>query len=1435
MAGAAPGHGTLGPALLRISDAQGDARGVGFLVTDELAFTCAHVVTAALGPADGARPAGDAEVAVDLPLAPAPARTRARVAQWLPAEDSGAGDIAILRLAAPLPGARPARLVEAGDAWGHPVRAFGFPAGRPYGVWHSGVLRDRQAGGWVQADLAAGGGYRVTAGFSGSPVWDDELGGVVGMITVAEAGEPPASYLIPTGTLLAAWPELRAHVLPPSPFRGLAVFREADAGIFHGRDAESAELADQVAAQRWTCLAGPSGCGKSSLALAGVAPRIRAEGYAVATLRPASGSGPTAALGAALLPLLEPDLPETARLARLPDVTALLARGMLPDVVAQVLRRQERDHLLIIVDQLEEAFGGTTATAAELAGLLFGDRLPEPVHVLATLRADFLEAALAHPAIGPVLRRGLYAIGALEPGRLWEIVTAPVDAIPGVTYESGLVERLLADTGDAPGALPLLGFTLDQLWRRQTAGRLTHEAYDALGGVTGGLGRHAEQEWNAQVGAGDEPAARRLLTALVRMPAGATAATRRTARRAELDDAQWEIARRLATSRLLVTGHSPEGTETVELAHEALIGGWPRLAGQVADDRAFLAWRETLRSDLDRWERSGRMPDLLPGPAVLAAAEPWLRERATDLSDSERSFLDQGRLRRRSQTRRRRTVWSGLALITALLVVFGTLFGYYRHVSGRRAAESGSRALAQYSTDQADGDPVLSAQLALAAYRTSPTREARNALMRAYLADNATDRVLTGPQDAPIGTGTAAVISGNGPAVEASLDGDVVLARSAGGRATVFTHATGGRVRTQRVSEGVQIAHPLVSGDGRRAGFLALDGELIWYDVHRNGTGEHLLGPAHRLPAVSGASGQPYDGYQAALSRDGRIAVALGESDLLWWDLDAPAGAPRSGRVPAPPGVPHGVRIAPDDRTLLVEGSVLPHGGSGYGVQAVDRTTGRTRTVVKGADIQAVKVSGDGTAVAACAERGIGEGITVWRQPVTGGAPDGRRAGYTENGTSCESLESVDASGRHATIGKSSWTNLVDLDRGTIAASIGLPPNSDALSPYAVLGTSGGVPTQISVGENRVVYTRITDLNRAIPAGTAVLTPDGRKVVTTLADGSRIGIVPLGVSKPAVRVYRPRPYWKPDLNDLVQFGPRSEQLAERVGRDRVMIRTAATLRPVREITTAPPPAGPDNRLTFFFERSGRLVTVSGTVVQRWDATSGRQLARYDANALHPDWSGGSPGLMVAGYPEPGRVAITVWGGRGVRVVDLATGRTEATLATGPDTDTVAFPGGGRYFALLRRGGAVELWRRDPPRRVLGPVGLGDDKSEFAIGFPTDDTFLLASHGLIHRYRFGDPAREEDVYDLGPDYTFQDASDDGRTVLTIDRQGTAVPLRLNPGVWRDTLCSIIGYRELTAGERAALPVDVPDGPLCPAPGTGAPNPGRPELLTDVGGF
>lgn len=728
------GPKALDAAVLRIRDAQGAAVGLGFLVTADRALTCAHVVSAALGLPAGARPDASAHLVVDLPLLAGSARdghsAEAQVEHWVAAQPSGTGDVAVLRLSTPLPGAQPVRLVEAQDVWGHPVRAFGFPAGRPGGVWHSGVLRARQSNGWVQADLAAH-GYRISRGFSGGPVWDEKLVGVIGMVAVAETGDPPAGYLVPTDGLLAAWPRLRELTLLPSPFRSLVPFQDADEAVFHGRSAETGELVGMLGRERWTTLVGPSGSGKSSLALAGVIPRMRAAGTCAVVVRPASGRSPLSALAAALLPLLEPELTATQQLERTPDLAGLLHRQGLADVVPRLPHRHATRQLLIVVDQFEELLTLDPEPVAELADVLFRDTLPSGVRVLTTLRADFLEAALAHPGLGPLCGRQIYALGPMSAGQLREIVTAPVDAIPGVYYEPHLVDRILADTSSEPGALALLGFTLDLLWQHQAGGLLTHHAYEELGGVTGALGAYADQAWDENVLPADEATARRLFTQLIRVPLGSAAATRRTVPRPELDTDQWRVAQELARTRLLVTDLSPEGRETVELAHEALITGWGRLRDWAGEDRSFLVWRESLRHDMDRWERGERAADLLPTTMALAGAQHWLRERAADLSDAERDYVRRGRAHRRRRTRRRRAVLAVVCVLALVASAFSVLAVRRGEDAAHKSAVVQSSRLAADAEAARAADPGLAAQLAVAAYRSAPTQETATELYAA--------------------------------------------------------------------------------------------------------------------------------------------------------------------------------------------------------------------------------------------------------------------------------------------------------------------------------------------------------------------------------------------------------------------------------------------------------------------------------------------------------------------------------------------------------------------------------------------------------------------------------------------------------------------------------------------------------------------------------
>ncbi len=1406
------GPAALDSAVLRITDQQENCWGVGFLVGEKTALTCAHVVSAALGTPEEQPPGAAARVFVDLPLLRTAASGQAPVPARIVHFAAG-DDVAVLRLETEVTLGRPVRLVDAPDVWGHPARIFGFPQGRPAGVWHAGVLRSRQADGWIQTDLASD-GYRVSGGFSGSPVWDENLSAVVGMVVVAESGKPAASYLVPTDALLRAWEPLQALTLPPSPFPGLYPFRETDAASFHGRDDESEELTAKVVAERQVCLVGPSGSGKSSLALAGVVPRLRAEDFSVGILRPASGRRPLSALAAALLPLLEPDLSVVERLNGLPALVRVLEEQGAADTVTAVRERQRTRGLLIVVDQFEELLVSAPDLVGELAETLYPAALPPDLHVLTTLRADFLERALAHAQVGAAFRNRLYALGAPSPQQLREIVTAPVAAVPGVGYEAGLVERVLADAGEEPGTLPLLGFALDRLWRNQDGGVLTHESYEALGGVAGALGQHAERIWNAHIPASALPAARRLFAALVRVPLGTSAITRRTALRGELDDETWDIAQPLADARLLVTGRSAEGVETVEVAHEALVTEWGRLADWTEEDRSFLVWRETLRHDRERWEHSDRAPDLLPSQSALDAAGRWLTDRGRLLTDAEHDYLRRGQAHRRARRRKRRVLTTTISSLTALAVLLGSLFAYYRYVSNERSAESTSRALAQSSSDLATSDPVVSVMTALAAYRTSPTEQARDALLQARLAHEPDQRTLSGSDGSVRGFVT-------------SEDGEVVLVHSDIGKPTLYVQAATGTVRRQRLDLPYQAGVSFVTTDGRRAGFFTEERDLVWFDVRRAGGPGELAGPAHRLASRLA----PIDGLSdirddAAISNDGRfVAQTTADSTtIVVWDLENGT----TGTVRLPPGLPKasrfdGVHIGADNRRLLA--NLWNEKTERSSLLAIDRRTRHSQVIVQPTSY--LDVSGGGNTVASCEPSNKrGEYALVVRNT---GRP-GSALRYTGQGLGDDAicgLKAVDDSGRWAVTQRydsaGERTFLLDLKNDRPLFSKGFGDHGETVND--VISVHGS-PVLLASTEKNVMYIPARPAAaREAPLANPALSPDGKFVVGLAEDGKRIerhvsdqhGEVLASTKRQADAFGR-------SANAALGFSADGKLVVDQVGKRTVVLRRASDLRPLRTITAAEPPAGdPDVEDSQFDSLlfGDEVVTRSGTVVQKWDVRTGRQTAQTDLRHLITGVSAKSI-LQMFSYPKSGHLAVVVWGDPKIHIIDTATWREVKTIRTGSDTSAIQFDRAGEYFVVNRRGGNIELWQSSPPRKKIGPIFTGNaDDQRFVPRFLSDGRFLLAARTSVHVYDVGE-GKSKDTYtfgvpggDISSGYSYIGASADGRTILFRDDEAMAPyrSIRLDADLWSRQLCRVIGYREFTSAERESLGISLPEEPLC----------------------
>ena len=200
--------------VVRIYSNSGNVIGAGFLVSEKYILTCAHVVAYALGVQDGTSEIPTGTVSLDFPGVDSKQKLTARVVFWLPWKNNDFSesqeDIAVLQLVNLCADkAKPVELVPDENLWEHQFRAFGFPKNKSYGVWTYGVLQGANAKQWVQIEVKSETSYRLEEGFSGTPVWDENLQRVVGMAVAAEKHrlDVKAAFIIPAKVLLEAMPE----------------------------------------------------------------------------------------------------------------------------------------------------------------------------------------------------------------------------------------------------------------------------------------------------------------------------------------------------------------------------------------------------------------------------------------------------------------------------------------------------------------------------------------------------------------------------------------------------------------------------------------------------------------------------------------------------------------------------------------------------------------------------------------------------------------------------------------------------------------------------------------------------------------------------------------------------------------------------------------------------------------------------------------------------------------------------------------------------------------------------------------------------------------------------------------------------------------------------------------------------------------------------
>lgn len=423
-------------------------------------------------------------------------------------------------------------------------------------------------------------------------------------------------YLFFKGEYLFPFHEFNREDLTPltlsentNPYKGLASFEREDNQLFFGRkrliegSKEKEGLLSKVINHPLIVVLGTSGSGKSSLVKAGLIPALKApeqsskqKWIVLEPMRP--GESPFKALNKILTQLMS--VPS--------EFTSLdyqEKKDIFPIRIDQVISPDSK--VLLVVDQAEELFTlcQNSEECTDFINLLnqLLTTYPQQLRIVLTLRSEFepqIRDAIKETHWQKMWKDGRFIVTPMNREELQQAIEEPA-AQRTLSFESPkLVNDLIDEVIQTPGALPLLSFTLSELYlkylkaeeNQERNDRIITEAdvYDekqGLGGVSRSLTQAADKTYEELVKQGVQPSIiRDVMLRMVASSSGELA--RRRVPITELvypkqkDEQAQQVIDQFYKARLLVKGFDTQGQETegqeyVEPVHDVLVRGWPKI------------------------------------------------------------------------------------------------------------------------------------------------------------------------------------------------------------------------------------------------------------------------------------------------------------------------------------------------------------------------------------------------------------------------------------------------------------------------------------------------------------------------------------------------------------------------------------------------------------------------------------------------------------------------------------------------------------------------------------------------------------------------------------------------------------------------------------------------------------------------------------------
>ncbi|MFL6313338.1 MAG: AAA family ATPase [Terriglobales bacterium] len=517
----------------------------------------------------------------------------------------------------------------------------------------------------------------------------------------------------------------------PKPYQGLAAFTENDADWFYGREelisllwGRFSDLHKQKGPRfRLLAVLGPSGSGKSSLVRAGLVPEFARQSFGgsqklrVAIFTPTSS--PFEALASSVTRMLTS---EVLPLHKIREVVEELKRpsqnGSFDGLsrIARALPDISSSPLILVIDQFEEVF--TECLDLEerekfITTLLTAISDDVPVSIVITMRSDFIRDTQAYPKLNRAIAAQEVTVPVMDEAELRRAISQPAIRA-GRPLRPDLVTAFVLETIGRPGALPLLQVALAGVWNAIERGEDGLVALSLVGGVGGALASQAEQIYS-RLSTKDQELSKGVFLKLLTISENGLITRKRSdlgkLRNLNIATNPTDIRHLLlafsaADARILTISADQDGSESVEIAHEALLIHWTRLKDWIEPVKDDIRLYNRFSSAVSHWDHSHRQTGLLWRSPDLELLQIYVCTHSEQLTEPEREFFRQSETAEKDRVRTKRLFFWSSWTVAFLMTVLAVIAGLEWRASNRER-EAANLALAQGLVSQGD---ALSAQ-----------------------------------------------------------------------------------------------------------------------------------------------------------------------------------------------------------------------------------------------------------------------------------------------------------------------------------------------------------------------------------------------------------------------------------------------------------------------------------------------------------------------------------------------------------------------------------------------------------------------------------------------------------------------------------------------------------------------------------------------------